>query len=187
MPSMLTQSTQMQVPACWETDWMRKYESVTGHIRCSICHTRLLAGRLDTGVRQAQAMPEDVTLPAVEPSGSTISPLEAGWPKGGPYRCPRPAFRPACRQAVEPSGSTICRAIWPDYQSGPQAGLTQVLPPTVVVVDAASSPMPPRCFEYQLDCRSAEVLRSRRAFELAGLALDPCEPDAGLVRNVPGR
>ena len=52
---------------------MRKYESVTGHIRCTVYRTRLLAGRFDTGVRQAQAIPDDVTLPAVEPSDSTTT------------------------------------------------------------------------------------------------------------------
>ena len=70
-------------------------------------------------------------LTVIGPSGpihSTISPLEAGWPKGRPYRCTKAGL-----QAGLPSGR---RAFRLDYKSGPQAGLTQVLAPPVVVIDA---------------------------------------------------
>ena len=51
----------------------------------------LLGGGLDTGVRQVQAIPEDVTLPVVEPSGSTAS----------------PAFRPDHHRAFRPDHTNV--------------------------------------------------------------------------------
>ena len=108
---------------------MRKYESVTGHIRCSICRARLLGGRLDTGVRQAQAIPEDVTLPAVEPSGSTISPLEAGWPSG--RLAVRTHSTQSSLQAVKPLGLTVIGPSDPIARSHTRSG-----PAPVVAIDA---------------------------------------------------
>ena len=83
---------------------------------------RLLGSSLNTEYSHTQ-------WPAVEPSGSTISPLEAGWPSGGPSsertaRLKRaiPARLQACH-IVGPSGPTTCRAFRLDYKSGLQAGL----------------------------------------------------------------
>ena len=88
---------------------MRKYESVTGHIRCSIRRTRLLGGTLSTG--------------------SIAVHTARRW---------HAAARLQACHIVGPSGPTTCRAFRLDYKSGLQAGLTQVLAPTVVVViDAA--------------------------------------------------
>ena len=94
---------------------MRRCESVTGHIRCPICRTRLLAGRFDaTGVIQAQATcrrlddcarllagrlrTEDVAAHAVARLKRAVPMSKAG------HRAPRPDYEPAFRRASLQAG-----------------------------------------------------------------------------------
>ena len=131
-------------------------------------------------------------LPAVEPSGSTISPLEAGWPSGrlavrthstqsslqvcqaigppGPIMSPPSgglAFRLDCNRAPRPDSSTICPAFRPDYNTGagPLASRRRS-------VAALSSPLTPQS-------PSDAIPMPPRGFELVGLALDLRRCDAG--------
>ena len=152
---------------------MRRYESVTGHIRCTVYRTRLFASALSTGSIDVHTTRR----------WHAVAGLQAGLPSG----CP--AFRPDYNRAfrpVKPLGLTVIGPSGPIARSHKRSGPAPVVViDAAVAVDAASPndaiPMPPRRFEYWLDCKFVEALRSFRAFELVGLALDPCEPYAGLV------
>ena len=93
--------------------------------------TRLLLGSLNAqGVNQELSISDTLfAVPACWEVGWIQSiAIRSSPPKGGPYRCPRPAFRPACRQAVEPSGSTTIGPLGPIIHAAAA--------PPVVVIDA---------------------------------------------------
>ena len=175
-------------------------ESSTGHIRCTICRTsllggtsnaesviqaqatcrrlddstRLLAGRLDTEHSHTQ-------LPAVEPSGSTISPLEAGWPSGRlAVRTHSTQSSLQARLQVRPSGSTII---------GPLGPITQAcsVPPLTSTLTPASTPMPPSRWNLSesvgVDPREPSALVSSKACADVDVAVQvcpwPCKCDNG--------
>ena len=125
---------------------MRRYESVTGHIRCTVYRARLLAGRLDTEYSCTRSSPLEAGRTSTQ--SSLQARLQARLRRAGLQAC----------HIVGPSGPTTCRAFRLDYKSGLQAGLTQASAPlsSSSTPQSPLTPMPPRRFELvglELDLR----------------------------------